>query len=398
MKHIILFFGLLFTTAAIAQQPAEATGGITFEHGTWASALAKAKKEKKMIMLDAYTSWCGPCKWMVKNVFPQKEVGEFYNKNFVSIKIDMEKGEGIELSKKFGVMAYPTYLFVSADGTVMHRSCGSCEGADFIKIGTDAMNPKARLAGLKKDFTAKPTDAETAGLYFDAAEKACMNIETDVKKYLDNLKSEQFLENGNYTLINKFINDYSHNSIVYLMDNYQKFAEKFGKKEVEEKVTDVYKNSLIEVIRAEDEKKMQEIQNVYRAQKNAPVDFLDTYCKMTWAGVKRDTVVYFQATIDFTEKYTMNDGSKLNSVAWDFYELTSNEVYLNKAVEFVRKSIELESGYPNNDTYACLLFKLGKYKEAKEVAEKAIEIGTKANANVQETELLLEKIKSKLKV
>jgi uncharacterized protein YyaL (SSP411 family) len=59
----------------------------------------KAKKENKLIFVDAYASWCGPCKLMVKNIFPLKTVGDYYNSHFINAKIDMEKGEGIELAK-----------------------------------------------------------------------------------------------------------------------------------------------------------------------------------------------------------------------------------------------------------------------------------------------------------
>ena len=56
--------------------------GIEFEHGTWAEALAKAQKEDKMIFVDGYAVWCGPCKMLAKNIFPQESVGKFFNENF----------------------------------------------------------------------------------------------------------------------------------------------------------------------------------------------------------------------------------------------------------------------------------------------------------------------------
>ena len=71
--------------------------GINFvpEDMKWQDVLAKAKKENKIVFVDAYTTWCGPCKWMAANIFPTKEVGDVFNASFVNAKIDMEKGEGI---------------------------------------------------------------------------------------------------------------------------------------------------------------------------------------------------------------------------------------------------------------------------------------------------------------
>ena len=82
------------------------TGRSNFRDLTFNEALAQAKAEKKMVFMDCYTSWCGPCKNMTNNVFPQKAAGDYFNPRFVCVKYDMEKGEGKELADKFEVHAY----------------------------------------------------------------------------------------------------------------------------------------------------------------------------------------------------------------------------------------------------------------------------------------------------
>ena len=72
-----------------------------FDEGSFSEVLAKAKQEKRMVFMDCYTSWCGPCKMMVQDVFSQEDVGQFMNTRFVNVKLDMEKGEGRELAKKY---------------------------------------------------------------------------------------------------------------------------------------------------------------------------------------------------------------------------------------------------------------------------------------------------------
>lgn len=81
--------------------------GIEFFHGTWEEVKAKAKEADKLVFVDAYTTWCGPCKRMAANIFPLPEVGEFYNANFINYKLDMEKGEGPDFARKYGVRAIP---------------------------------------------------------------------------------------------------------------------------------------------------------------------------------------------------------------------------------------------------------------------------------------------------
>lgn len=82
------------------------------------AALSAAKQEKKMVFIDFYTDWCGPCKMMARDVFPQPKVGDYFNARFVCLKLNAEK-EGKELAKKYQVSAYPTYVVLDADGKML---------------------------------------------------------------------------------------------------------------------------------------------------------------------------------------------------------------------------------------------------------------------------------------
>ena len=116
------------------QVNAQSTDGIQFcqEGSQFADAVSKAKAENKMVFLDCYTSWCGPCKMMARDIFPQKKVGDFMNPKFVSIKIDMEKGEGPALTKKFQVSAFPTFIIFNSDGQELGRFLGGSDADGFI--------------------------------------------------------------------------------------------------------------------------------------------------------------------------------------------------------------------------------------------------------------------------
>lgn len=123
--------------------------GINFEQGNWNSVREKAKQENKIIFIDFYTSWCAPCKAMAKNIFPQKEIGDFYNKHFVNFKIDVEKEkEGPPLAKKYGVSAFPTFIFTDANGKFLHQGVGGMDLNEFIELGKTAMDPANRLEVL----------------------------------------------------------------------------------------------------------------------------------------------------------------------------------------------------------------------------------------------------------
>ncbi len=123
------------------EQPVE--DGIQFFHGSWEEALKKAEDEKKMIFLDAYAAWCGPCKMMAATSFKDKAVGEYFNENFINFKMDMEKdGNGPRLSAKFSVIAYPTLYFVDNEEVIIHTTMGMKDAAQLIEFGKTAITKK----------------------------------------------------------------------------------------------------------------------------------------------------------------------------------------------------------------------------------------------------------------
>lgn len=135
MKKIgFLFVALILSNLAFAQQT-----GIVFEHDSWNKIVQKARAEKKLIFMDAYTSWCGPCQRMTAGVFPDKMVGDYFNENFINAKIDMEEGEGPMLSNKFSVQAYPTLLFIDPNsGKIVTQALGYREPTQLIQIAQQA--------------------------------------------------------------------------------------------------------------------------------------------------------------------------------------------------------------------------------------------------------------------
>jgi thioredoxin 1 len=117
--------------------------GIEFFHGTWSEALKKAEEDNKLIFLDAYAAWCGPCKYMAKKTFTDPDVGAFYNQHFINFKMDMEKGtDGPRLSRKFGLQAYPTLYFINGKEEVVHKKLGFHEAKEFIALGRVASEMK----------------------------------------------------------------------------------------------------------------------------------------------------------------------------------------------------------------------------------------------------------------
>src|ERR1700679_216131 len=87
MKKISLV--VLITTSIINLRAQET--GIQFQKGlTWDQVLQEAKTEHKYIFVDCYASWCAPCKWMDANIYSLQEVGNAYNKDFISVRVQID--------------------------------------------------------------------------------------------------------------------------------------------------------------------------------------------------------------------------------------------------------------------------------------------------------------------
>lgn len=139
-KFFIIFAAIAILAVYAIANPkldfeADTIEGIQFHKGTWEEALQIAKKEKKIIFLDIYATWCGPCKQLKKNTFSSKEVGRFYNENFVNVALDGEQGEGRILMQKYALRSFPSLLFIDANGKVVGQTVGYHNVSQFLELG-----------------------------------------------------------------------------------------------------------------------------------------------------------------------------------------------------------------------------------------------------------------------
>lgn len=129
--------------------------GTVFCTGSLKENLEKAGKENKLVFLDAYTSWCAPCKMMDTKIFPRQEVGEMMHAHFIPVKYDMEKGEGVDIARQYEVDIYPTFLILQADGTIWHKLIGAfATPEDFIAKINEVVDPNRAYGPLTAQYEA----------------------------------------------------------------------------------------------------------------------------------------------------------------------------------------------------------------------------------------------------
>jgi thiol-disulfide isomerase/thioredoxin len=187
LKQVIFsVFAVLFCTVQLAAQEE----GIEFFHGTWTEAKAKAKEQNRIIFVDAYAEWCGPCKRMAATVFKDKQAGDFFNKNFVNLKIDMEKAENEEFARKFPVSAYPTLMFIDTSGKMMIRDVGAKTLETLLEFGKKALGANNKSVDYGKKYDAGERDPQFIHDYIVELNKAGKPSLKIVNEYLRGAKPE----------------------------------------------------------------------------------------------------------------------------------------------------------------------------------------------------------------
>ena len=390
MKKIIPFLFLLISTTLFSQD------GIKFGKQSFAKTLEQAKKENKLIFLDAFASWCGPCKLLDKNVFPKKEVGDYFNANFLNLHIDMEKGEGIEIAKKYSIYSYPTLLFINGDGKVVYKAAGYMSPQELISIAKEAVNPENTLENKIAKFEAGEKDPEflmgliknTYATDFSLAQKVATRY---FQTRTDATYSKE--EAGMLLFFTKTIDDDLYKIFTakkaelstQIPESYlAEYDKQLKLNTVLQKSFDANTQSINESTFLAEGTKIYGEKEAKQLLNKINMDLFFTQKK--YDDYAKSALNYYQNPKDFAT-------DELNNVAWNFYLYVTDKTLLTQVTQLCLEGIKKEENSQNTDTLANIYYKLGDNKNAKLWAKKSIEIAKAKGDEYASTEELLKKIK-----
>jgi len=386
MQKILFLLAFTFYLSDINAQGDSA--GIQFEQAAWSNVLEKAKAENKIIFVDAYTDWCGPCKTMSARVFTQAEVAAYYNDNFINVKMNMERGDGIALSEKYSVIAYPTLLFIDDTETVVHRAVGYHDTANFLDLGKTARTPGKRLSGLEDRYNFGDRSAQFLYDYtFVRADAMDGSHPKIAEEYLATQKD--WGEERNLTFLFRFMESTEGKMFDYFIENKEKYVGIFGEVPVARKLQYMINSSIQDT---KDDSALDQVSRLYKkVYPKRAEEMTSDFAKMYYLRAG-DMDKYVTAAKSHFQNYGTNDWESLNETAWNFYEFVEIKKDLKQAVKWAKKSVGLEKTFYNLDTLAALYYKLGKKKKALQTAENAISFAKSANEDYSETLRLLDEI------
>lgn len=254
-KKIFVFLVALLGLAI--QMNAQTTEGMKFcKEGTkFAEAVVQAKAEKKMVFLDCYTSWCGPCKMMARDIFPQKKVGDFMNSKFICIKIDMEKGEGPSLTQKFQVSAFPTFIIFNSDAQEIGRFLGGSDADGFIDRVKKASIDNGSI-DMDKQWEQGNRDESFLKQYLTSLGNAYKNQRAnDVAEALLDPKAESFASDSASAMIfMRYINNPFSKAFIYTAKHPNDLKNTLGETPVDMKLQSVWRGFVRQVLKTDGDK------------------------------------------------------------------------------------------------------------------------------------------------
>lgn len=207
-------------------------------------ALQAARKEKKLVFIDFYTDWCGPCKRMAREVFPLKNVGDYMNSKFVCLKLNAEK-EGVSLAKQYGVKAYPTYVVLDADGKERMTASGSMPADQFLSKMEAGINPDRspeRMRQLYEEGKRTPDLINSYALYLMEQRKENEGFKV-IDDYFNGLTDKQRLSADNAFLFTRYTLDLNNDRARFMVANRDKFDKK-AQELVNQRIQLLYHNAL----------------------------------------------------------------------------------------------------------------------------------------------------------
>ncbi|WP_205514047.1 thioredoxin family protein [Longitalea arenae] len=379
---LLMLLALLLSRTVTAQET-----GVRFERGlSWAQVQAKAKAENKYIFMDCFTTWCGPCKHMRNVVFPQAEMGNFFNDKFVSVEVQLDTtskddehvkswyADGHAIMKEYSIKAFPTYLIFTPDGRPLHRIVGSGTPTSFIKKVQDAFDTTKQYYTKLKQFENGRRDTgflRQFAIQVNDAYDLPLGMKV-TKAYLAAIPNR--ITPAALDLMLLYTSRSTDEYFSFIAGHANEINGVLGAGKAEEKIRSIFLREG-RGIRWNDKQgtDWKNYQKKIRATLPAHTDEITMRINIDIYLAKRDWPQFEKALTAYMKQYSKQMSNEdMNNIAWTAFEKCSDMTCVSKILEL---SSQLKSSTEPAflDTYANLLYKTGKIEEAMVWQQKAVD-------------------------
>jgi len=395
---------------------------VNFQTGlSWQQILEQAKEQNKYIFVDCFATWCVPCKQMDQEVYTDMSVSDILNAKFISVRMQIDStakddqqtkaryADATFIRNTYSVSAFPTFLFFSPNGQLVHQGIGYMPASDFINLVTDATDTSTQyFTELRKYKEGTITKDELPYLAInlkkygnlDSANKIAANYKL---KYLDNANDQELIATRNLKFIAQFdqlVKD-SSDSYFKLFYNHRDKVDStvWGDN------TGFGRGIVGRIIQTEQLDNKLYLTNGKPVVKNPDWGNLELSLNKFYSPefssilIMRAKFIFYQKTADWNDYADLVNGAikkfppkfnghnfgiatqlgavfsddcwALNSVAWNVFKHCNNKGVLTMALNWIDMAIPMSPEYKKTgsdveyaDTKANLLYKIGRKKEA----------------------------------
>jgi len=385
-KSIFTIFFAIISFTLVGQ-------GIEFVEVTWQEALEQAKQENKLLFVDSYAKWCGPCKRMAKHEFVKPEVGDVYNSNFVNLKLDMESKNGRTFDSKYPVSAYPTMFFLNGDGEVVKKVKGGKKAQQLISMAQGVLKSYDTSGQFKEKYDAGDRSYEVVYNYVEALNKASkpsLKISNEYLKSNPEISKEQKLKFY-------FVATVDADSKIFekMAKNKNAIIELVSEKSYNRKVRTACQNTVEKAIEFETESLLDEaVDKSKNLTKDADVFALE--CKLKYYSNIKNNKEYADASKSVFKHYLKSDQKKLKSLIVEMQKrFKKDEEMIKQSVDFSKKYYKKAKSTESVIVYAKSLVLVDKYDDAIKILNKGIEEAKKNGEATRPLEVLLSAVEKK---
>ncbi len=369
--------------------------GIEFFHGSWEEALEKAQQEEKIIFVDAYTTWCGPCKRMSKQVFPDDQVGAFYNRHFINVKMDMEAPAGIQFGKQYPVSAYPTLFYIDYNGEIVQKVRGARQVDGFLQLGEAALNKIDRSAQYAEEYEKGKRDPDLVRRYIKSlnrAGKSSLKIANEYLREQSDLTTE-----GNLRIIFEAATEADSRIFGLLTEHRKQIEQLMSEEAVAERIRQACEATVDKAIEYNYRALMEEAVKKMEAQLPDEAEAFAFQARMDYAREMEEGEAYLEACQDYVKKVAKNDPAELHRLARELAQnFYTTEGAMEEAESIAKDATKKGEHYSYFLTYSGILAYNGNFKKALSAAEEALELAEEEGKDaVRKVETYLQRLKSK---